>query len=106
MGFISFRHPAVAARWGGRCISFLVAFLVQVTAPAPQAAGRLLAICPDVAKLLVVMVLRKTILISICLYADCNVAEVCQSENFLGFCRLRQGYQENGEVYDFLSFGR
>jgi hypothetical protein len=40
---------------------------VQLTAPAPQAAGRLLAVCPDMAELLAVMALRKTILSSICL---------------------------------------
>jgi hypothetical protein len=50
-------------------------FSVQVTASAPQAAERLLAICPDVAELLAVMALRKTILSSICLYPYCDVAE-------------------------------
>jgi hypothetical protein len=32
-----------------------------MTAPAPQAAGRLLAVCPDMAKLLAAMTLQKTI---------------------------------------------
>jgi hypothetical protein len=38
-----FRQPTVAACWGGRCIPFLGALLLQVITPAPQAAGRLLA---------------------------------------------------------------
>jgi hypothetical protein len=54
---------------------FLRALLVQVTAPTPQAAGRLLAVCRDMARLLAIMALPKTILSSICLYPDCNVAE-------------------------------
>jgi hypothetical protein len=92
MGFFSFRQPAVSACWGGRCIPFLGALLLQVTAPAPQAARRLLAVCPHVAELPAVMALRKTILSSMCLYPDFDVAEACQSENFLRFCRPRQDY--------------
>jgi hypothetical protein len=75
MGFFSFRQPTVAARSGGRCIPFLGALFVQVTAPASQAAGRLLAVCPDVAELLAVMALRKPILISTFLRPDCDVAD-------------------------------
>jgi hypothetical protein len=58
----------VAAGLGGWCIPFLGALLVQVTAPAPQAARRLLAVCPDLAELLAVLALRKTILSSRCSY--------------------------------------
>jgi hypothetical protein len=65
---------------------------VQVISSAPKAAGRLFAVCPDVAELLAVMALRKTILSSICLHPDCDVAEALQSENFLGFCHHWQGY--------------
>jgi hypothetical protein len=65
---------------------------VQVTAPAPQAAGRLLAVFPDVVELLAVMAVRKTILSSLCLNPDCDVAEAWQLEKFLGFYRSRQGY--------------
>jgi hypothetical protein len=36
-----------------------------------------LAVCHDVAELLAVMALSKIILISICLYPDCDVAEAC-----------------------------
>jgi hypothetical protein len=68
------------------------ALFVQVTVPAPQAGVRLFAVCPDVAELLAVIALHKTILSSICLYLDCDVAEAWQSENFLGFCRSQQGY--------------
>jgi hypothetical protein len=91
MGVSSFRQSTVAACWGGRYIPFLGSLLVQVTASA-QAAGRMFAVCPDVAELLAVMALRKTILSSICLYPDCDVAEAWQSEYFLGFCSPRQGY--------------
>jgi hypothetical protein len=72
MGVFSIRQPTVAACWDGRCIPFLGALLVQVTAPEPQAAGRLLAVCPEVAELLAVMALRKTILSSVCLYPYCE----------------------------------
>jgi hypothetical protein len=82
MGFSSFRQSTVAACWGGSCIPFLGAILVHVTAPAQQAAGRLLAVCSDVAELLAVMALRKTILSS-----DYDVAEALQSGYFLGFPR-------------------
>jgi hypothetical protein len=78
MGVFSFRQPTVAACWDGRYIPFLRALLVRVTVPAPQAVWRLLALCSDVAKLQAVMALRKTILSSICLYPDCDVAEAWQ----------------------------
>jgi hypothetical protein len=52
------------------------------------------------------MALRKTILTSLCLQPNCDVTEALQSGNFLGFCRTRQGYEEEGEVYDcYLSEG-
>jgi hypothetical protein len=54
-----------------------------VTAPAAQAAGRLLAVFPDMVELLAVMALRKIILSSICLYPDCDVA-VFAVGKFLG----------------------
>jgi hypothetical protein len=73
MWFFSFRQPTVAARWGERCIPFLGALLVQVIPSASQAAVRLFAVCPDVAELLAVMALRKTILSSIYLHLDCDV---------------------------------
>jgi hypothetical protein len=78
---------------------------VQVTASAPQAAARLLTVCHDVAELLAVMALRKIIPSSRCLHPDCDVAEALQSENFLGFCRPRQDYYEEGEVYGCWSVG-
>jgi hypothetical protein len=56
---------------------------VQVAAPSPQATGRLLAVCSDVAELLAAVALRKTIMSFVHLYPDCNVAEAWQSENFL-----------------------
>jgi hypothetical protein len=92
MRVFSFRQPTDAARWGGRCIYFLGALLLQVSAPVPQAAGWLFAVCPDVAELLAVMALRTTILSYICLHPDCDVAEALQSEHFLRFCRPRQAY--------------
>jgi hypothetical protein len=74
---------AVAAYWCGRCISFFRTLLVQVAAPTPQTMGRLLAVCPNVAQLLAVMALRKTIVSFIGLYSDCDVAMVWQLVNFL-----------------------
>jgi hypothetical protein len=54
-----------------------------VTGAAPQAAGRLFAICQDVAELLAVVALGKIILGSISLHPDSNVAEARQTKNIL-----------------------
>jgi hypothetical protein len=54
-----------------------------VTVSAPQAAGRLLAICPDVAELLAFVALGKSILGSISFHPDSNVAEARQTKYFL-----------------------
>jgi hypothetical protein len=88
MEFFSFRQPAVAARYGGRRIPLLGALLVQVTAPAPQAAGRLF-MWPNCWQLWHCV---KTILGSICLYPAFDVAEAWETENFLGVFRPRQDY--------------
>jgi hypothetical protein len=101
MGVFSFHQPTVAARWGGRYIPFLGALLVQVTASAPQASGRMLAVGPDVATLLAVVALGKSILGSRCLHPDSNVAEARQTESFLGLCCPRHSYEEQKQVYDF-----
>jgi hypothetical protein len=69
-----------------------------VTASSPQAAGRLLAVCPDVAELPEFVALVMSILSSISLHPDSNVAEARQMENFLGLCCPRQRYEEQGQV--------
>jgi hypothetical protein len=61
----------------------------------------LLAVCPDVAELLAVMALRKTILSSICLYPDCDVAEAWQLENFWDFAILDKGIRKRGRFMGF-----
>jgi hypothetical protein len=96
MGFSSSCQPTVAACLGGRCIPILGPLLVQVSTPSPQGAGRLLTVCPHVDEPLAVVALCKTILSSICLYPDCDVADVLQWEKFLGFCHPQQGYCEKG----------
>jgi hypothetical protein len=53
---------------------------MQVTAPTPKSAGRLLAVGPDVAKLLAVVALRKGVLGSVRLRLDGCVAEDGQFE--------------------------
>jgi hypothetical protein len=83
-----------------------LAILVQVSAPAPQTAEMLFAISPDVAELLATVTLGKSILGSIRLYADSSLVEAWQTENFLGLCRPRRGYEEQWQVYDFGLFGR
>jgi hypothetical protein len=77
-----------------------------VTDSAPQAAGRLLAVCPDAPELLAVVALSKSILGSISLHPDSNVAEARQTEIFLGLCCPPQSYEEQGQVYDFGSLER
>jgi hypothetical protein len=61
---------------------------VYVTASAPEVAGRLPAVCPDVAELLAVMAVRKTILCSICLHPYCHVAEECSLKIYWDFAVL------------------
>jgi hypothetical protein len=56
----------------------------------------LLEVFPDVAELLAVVALRKTILGFIGLYPDCNEEKAWQSEHSLGFCRSGQGYENKG----------
>jgi hypothetical protein len=97
MGFLFFRQLAFEACWFGRCIFFFRTLLVQVAAPGTQTTtGRFLTVYPNVAKLLAGMTLRKNILSFIGLCPDCAVAKTWQSENFLGFCRSKQGYEEQG----------
>jgi hypothetical protein len=86
----SFSQLAVAA-----CRCWRSVLLLRDSLPTPpQATGRLLAICPDVAILLAVVALCKVILWFICLYLDGNVAEVREFENVLGPCGPRLGYQD------------
>jgi hypothetical protein len=73
---------------------------VQVTVTAPQAAGRFLAVCPNVAEFLAVMALRKTILCSICPCPDCDVTEAWQSEFSWDFAVLCKVIKKRG-VYNF-----
>jgi hypothetical protein len=70
------------------------AVVVQVAALTPQAAGRLFAISPDVAKLLTVVAPRKGVRGFVRLYPDENVAEPGESEDVLGFCYPREGHKE------------
>jgi hypothetical protein len=67
-----------------KIIFFFRTLFVQVAATAPQTTGRLLAVFPNMAKLLAVIALCKPILSFIVFYPDCNVAKAWQSENFLG----------------------
>jgi hypothetical protein len=55
-----------------------------VTTSAPQAAARLLAVCPDVAELLAVVALGMRILCFINLHPDSNVAEAMTDGSFPG----------------------
>jgi hypothetical protein len=101
MSFASLRQLAVTACCCGSSVSFLWAVLMQVCASAPQTAGRLFAITPDVAELLEFVALCKSILGSISLHPVSNVAGAWQTENFLRLCCPRQSYREQGQVYDF-----
>jgi hypothetical protein len=75
MRFLTVSQPAVATCRCRGCLLFLGALLVQVSAPAPQTAGWLLAVCSYVAKLLVVVTLRKGTLIPVRLHPYSDVAE-------------------------------
>jgi hypothetical protein len=56
-----FGQLAVAACRPARGVPLPWAVSIQVNEPAAQAAGRLFTICPDMAKLLAVLALRKDI---------------------------------------------
>jgi hypothetical protein len=58
------------------------------------------------AELLAVVTLRKTILGSVCLHPDHDVAEAWQTEYFVGFFRPGQGHKEEGQVCNFGVVGR
>jgi hypothetical protein len=58
----------------------------------------LLAVCPDVAELLAVVALRKSILGFVRLYPDSNVAEVRQPENSWDFAVLGKVIRNKGRL--------
>jgi hypothetical protein len=106
MSFLSLRQLAVTACWCGSSVSFLWAVLVKASAPAPQTAVTLSVISPDVADRLAVVALDKSILASMSLHPDSNVAEAWLMDIFLVISCPRQGYEEQWQVYDFGRFGR
>jgi hypothetical protein len=106
MGVFSFRKAAVTACWVGRRISFIAAFFVKVIAAAPQTPGRLFTVCPDVAELLAVVALDKSILDYIRLHPNSNNVEARQTKMFLRLCCPRQSYEKQGQVHDFGFLGR
>jgi hypothetical protein len=65
-----------AAGWNALGVLLLQTFSVAVTTPVPQAAGRLSAVDPDVAKAFAIVALGQTTFRLICLYFDNCVAEV------------------------------
>jgi hypothetical protein len=70
MRFLSVQQLAVAACPYGCCIALFRAFLVQVTAPTPHTRVTLLAVSPDMAKILAVETLRETSLSFLGVYPD------------------------------------
>jgi hypothetical protein len=67
-----------------------------MTPSAPQAAGRLIAVCSDVAELLAVWALRKTILSSTYLHSDCDAAEACRRKMSWDFVVLVKVIRKRG----------
>jgi hypothetical protein len=65
-----------------------------MAAPAPQAAGRLLTGCSDVAKILTVKALCEDVVGFVSLYLDGNVAEAGKFEEFRGFGGSWKGHKE------------
>jgi hypothetical protein len=57
---------------------------VQVTAPTPHTAGRLLAVGQDMAELLAAVTLRETSLGFVRLHPDCNMAKARQFDYLMG----------------------
>jgi hypothetical protein len=96
--WLTFGHLAVAARqhWGGIPILWVV--FVQVAATTPQAARRLLAICPDVGKLLAIIALGKGMLRYVCLGFYRYVPTRREFKNFLALYRSWQVMRYNGRI--------
>jgi hypothetical protein len=65
-----------------------------MAAPAPQAAGRLLTVGPDVAKLLTVETFREDVVGFVSLYLDGKVAEAAKFKEFRGFVGPWKGHKE------------
>jgi hypothetical protein len=87
MWFLSVTQLAVAA-WRFRFfIAILRAVFVQVATRTPQATGRLLTVCPDMAEILAVVTLRQTSLRFISLYLVRDMAEACKFKDLLGYFR-------------------
>jgi hypothetical protein len=68
---------------------------VQVTAPAPQITGRLLAVSPDVAQLLAVVTLRETSLGFVRLCPDCSWYISWDTDVLVNVMRKREGLTED-----------
>jgi hypothetical protein len=88
------------------CPALFLAFLVQVTAPAPHPTGKLLAISPDTAEFMAAVTLHETSLSFVDLCPDYNMAKACQFEYLEGLPRPRQGYEEEMKVSCECSFCR
>jgi hypothetical protein len=84
MKFLSVHQLAVVACRYRCCIALFQAFLAQVTVPTSHTMGRLLAVSPDMAKLLAVVTLHETSLGFVPFYPDCNMAKAHQFEYFMG----------------------
>jgi hypothetical protein len=69
-----------------------------VAATTPHAAWRLITICPYIAKLLAVIALCQSILVSVCLHLDRYVAKARQFEDILGLLSPGEGYEEKWKV--------
>jgi hypothetical protein len=70
MRFLSVAQLAVAACRFRFYIALLRAVFVEVATRTPQATGRYLTVCPDMAEILAVVTLRQTSLRFISLYHD------------------------------------
>jgi hypothetical protein len=85
MRFLSFYWGAIAATCHRFCINFFGAFPMQVVTTTPQTSRGLLAIGPDMARVLAFVELHEPSLSSVWFYLDNNMVKAIQLEYLLRF---------------------
>jgi hypothetical protein len=85
MRFLSFHQGAITTSQRRFCIRLFRTFPMQVATTTPQISRGLLVVGPDMAKVLIVVALRKSSLSSIWFYLDDNMVQAIQLEYLLRF---------------------
>jgi hypothetical protein len=82
MWFLTISQFAIAAARSGASVFLLRAVFVGTAATTPHATGRLAAVGLDMDKLLTVLTLLKSVLVSLCPNFHCDMIEARELEYF------------------------